>query len=286
MSPLRKRFIEEMQLDGKREKTIKSYVQSVKNLADWYNTCPSKLTDEEVRQYFLNCKNVRKYASSTLHARQVGLKFFYKRMFDRKVDVLENFKIKIHQAIPILLEQSEVTKLLDSVRNPKYHLYLMTVYCCGLRAGEGIVLRRHDIDLARKVLIVREGKGGKYREVPLPDRLLELYRSFFARNPDVTLLFPSSTKPGYPLCISSFRRAYKAAAKTAGINKKIVLHSLRHSIATHLLEKGASIRVIQNFLGHSDISSTLRYTRFTEAGVVMTKDILNLICEDLYKKDS
>ena len=168
--------------------------------------------------------------------------------------------------LPVVLSVNEVTRLLQAVREPRYQMCLSTLYACGLRLQEGLHLQVGDLDGERHLVHVRHGKGNKDRYVPLPDPLLVQLRAFWCIHRDPTWLFPGMPFAGQvrnrPMSPDSVQRALRLALQASGITKPATVHTLRHSYATHLLEAGVDLRVIQGYLGHTSPITTARYTRF------------------------
>jgi len=170
----------------------------------------------------------------------------------------------------------------------RYRVCLSTIYSCGLRLSEGINLRVEDIDSARGVIAVRNSKGNKDREVPLPVKTLELLKEHWKSHRNKALLFPSAARDDAnistaqdPFSKSSVQSAFRSAVKSARINKKATVHSLRHSWATHLLEAGVNLRLIQVWLGHKSPSTTSIYTHLTEKAKTMAIKTINELMADL-----
>ena len=258
MTELRKRMIECLQLRGLSERTQEAYVRAVRQLAEHYHKSPDLLSEEELRQYFLYIKNVKHYSRNTSTIAICGIKFFYEQTLQRNWATFGLLRAPREKKLPVILSQEEVRQILSRLRLPRYKVCLTTIYSCGLRLKEGSNLRLADIDSARMMIHVRHGKGAKDRYVPLPQRTLELLRQYWATHRNPLLLFPS---PGHgevplatataPLHKSSVQDAFSAALKASGNNKRASVHTLRHSWATHLLEAGVNLRLIQLWLGHS-----------------------------------
>ena len=261
VTELRKRMIECLQLRGLSERTQESYVRAVRQLSEHYHKSPDLITEEELRQYFLYIKNVKHYARNTSTIAICGIKFFYERTLERKWSIFGILRAPREKKLPVILSREEVRRILSLVRLPRYQVCLTTIYSCGLRLQEGTDLRVADIDSARRMIHVRHGKGAKDRYVPLPDRTLELLRQYWITHRNPALLFPSEgrdhidlVKSTEPMAKRSVQDAFHAALKESGNNKRASVHTLRHSWATHLLEAGVNLRLIQEWLGHSSAS--------------------------------
>lgn len=273
MTPLRKRFIEDMQLRGLSPATQVAYVRVVRDLATYYRKSPAQISEEELRQYFLYLKNERQVSRSTSTIALCGIKLFYEQTLQREWPVLQLVRPERERKLPVILSQAEVQHLLNCVRRLSYRACLSTIYACGLRRQEGVQLQVGDIDSSRMMLSVRQGKGCKDRYVPLPQATLELLRRYWVTHRHPVWLFPARHQGGLamgevtkPLCGTSLHRAFQAALHESDINKPATIHSLRHSWATHLLEAGVNLRTIQVYLGHQSLSSTALYTHLTPDG--------------------
>jgi integrase/recombinase XerD len=271
MTPLRKRMIEDLQLRGYADRTVEAYVRAVAQLARFYGRSPEQLAEKDVRQYFLHLSTVRKVARATLTVYLCGIKFFYEETLGRQWHVLDVARPMREKKLPVVLGRDEVWKILDRVRRPVYRVCLITIYSCGLRLVEGARLQVSHIDGARKALQL-PGKGGKHRCVPLPDATLQLLRAHWRTHRNPVWLFPSTRQPrvpsaaeaaGRPITGDSVQQAFRRALQQSGVRKGAHVHTLRHSYATHLLEDGVELRLIQEYLGHSNVRTTQIYTHLT-----------------------
>jgi len=284
---LRKRMIEDMQLRGMAEKTQASYLRSVHKLAEHYNKPPDQITEEELRQYFLYLTNVKKYARATVTIALCGIKFFYNYTSRRDWPSVKLIRPKREKKLPVILSVEEVRKILALVRLDRYRTCLSTIYSCGLRLQEGVNLRVEDVDSARMLLHIH-GKGAKDRYVPLPAKTLELLREFWKTHRNPVWLFPSPSRngldepiAGMPLSLTSVQNAFKKARLKAGINNRASVHTLRHSYATHLLETGVNLRLIQEYLGHNTPTTTSVYTHLTDRAKSSASQTINQLMADL-----
>jgi site-specific recombinase XerD len=279
-------MIEDMQLAGYSARTQEVYVWAVSQLFDHFHCTPAQLTEEQLRQYFLYLTNERKVSRSTATIALCGVKFFFERTLKRDWTALELIRPRREQKLPVVLSREEVRRILDQVHTPVYRTCLTTIYSCGLRLLEGARLQIHDIDSGRMLLHIH-GKGGKDRYVPLPDRTLELLREFWKTHRSRPWAFPATTrgpKPNLaiqPLTGSSLHCAFKSALQQAGISKRAHIHSLRHSYATHLLEMGVNLRIIQENLGHRSARTTQIYTHLTKEARDAVIHPLNELMKDL-----
>lgn len=288
MTALRQRMIEDLQLRGLAPNTQGSYVRAVRQLAEHYGKSPDRINEEEVRQYFLYLKNDKQVAPKTLGVALAGVKFLYVHTLKREWRTLDLVRRSRERKLPAVLSIAEVHKVLGHIRRPRFRVCLSTIYACGLRVSEGVQLQVQDIDSERMVVHVRHGKRGKDRYIPLPQRTLEMLREFWCTHRHPQWLFPLPTKDGVPsatakkpMCISGVQYCFKAALKASGIQKEASVHTLRHSYATHLLEAGMGLRVIQSYLGHSSPQTTAIYTHLTRATEERSAKTIDQLMADL-----
>lgn len=280
MTELRRKMIEDMQLHGYSEKTRESYVNAVKGLSAFYKRSPDKLTEEEIRDFFLHLVNERRSARSTVTVYLCGIKFFYEKTLGRDWLVFDLIRPKKRNKLPVVLTTEEVRHILSFIRNPAARMALETIYSCGLRLSEGIHLEVSDIDGKRTTVHVRNGKGGKDRYVPLPRKTLEHLRSYWTLLRPRPWLFPAK-KGGEPISDTTLQKTFKAALRQSGIEKKVSIHSLRHSYATLLLENGIDLRTIQEILGHKSPQTTSVYTHLTRKSIERLHATINKLMCDL-----
>jgi site-specific recombinase XerD len=257
---LRQKMIEDMQLRGLAERTQQSYVAAVRGLAQYYGKSPAALSEGELRAYMLDLKNEKKAATSTCMQVLSALKFLYQHTLKQPWPILDFVKPERERKLPVVLSREEVQRVLSWVRKPVYQVCLSTIYSCGLRLKEGLQLEVGDINSSRMVLAVRRGKGGKDRYVPLPERTLAQLRWYWSQHHHPRWLFPGQGfGPKKVMNPSSVQRAFGAAVKASGLSKAASVHTLRHSYATHLVEAGLDIRLIQQYLGHDSLTTTYLY---------------------------
>jgi integrase/recombinase XerD len=274
MTPLRQRMIEDMRLVGLSDGTQRVYLDAVKNLARRYRRSPDELTEEQVREHFLELSR-RGLAPSTVRVQLFALKFLYLKTLRRDWSLLKLFRIKKTKRLPVVLSRAEVWLLLDHLKRPDLRMCATLMYACGLRASEAARLRIDDVDGKRMVVWVRQGKGDKDRQVPLPRRTLQSLREYWRdRRPPQPWLFPDGTGKA-PVNRGTLDRAVRAALQQSGIRKRVSCHTLRHSYATHLLERGADLRTIQGLLGHANIKSTIVYLHLTQGVMENVRKTIN-----------
>jgi len=273
MSELRRRMIEDMHLHGFSTKTRQCYVDAVKNLSRYYNRPPDQLSENEVRQFFLYLIKEKGVAASTFRVYLCGIKFFYEATLKKPWPLFDLARPPKRKKLPVVLSPGEVHRILSLVRKPLFRMSLTLIYSCGLRLSEGLRLQVSDIDSARMAVRVQNGKGGKDRYAPLPPRTLELLREYWMIERPRPLLFPSQ-KRSVPISASALQKAFKDALRQSGIQKNASVHTLRHSYATHLLENGVDIRLIQEILGHENSQTTFLYAHLTRKSTDKLRSVL------------
>ena len=272
MSPLRKRFLEDMQLHGYSPKTQSCYVGAVRGLARHYGKSPDLITEEELRQYFLHLTLEKKVARATATIALCAIKFFFQHTLQRNWTCFKILRPPKSKKLPVVLSREEVQNILGCVQTPIYRVCLTTIYAGALRLNEGCCLQIADLDTDRMLLRV-SGKGNKQRLVPLAQRTLDRLRELWPSHRSPVWLFPALTRHGFkhsvahnagPITHSTLQRAFGRALQQSGVRKAAHVHTLRHSMATHLLEAGVNLRVIQNILGHATPNTTALYTHLTQ----------------------
>lgn len=270
MTPLRRRMHEDMQLRGLAVRTQESYLAAIRQLARHYGASPDQLSDEEIRQYFLFLRNEKRVAPSTANVALQAVKFLYTYTLQRPWPFRDLIRPPLPQQLPVVLSPDELWRIIGQVRLPHYRVCLSLIASCGLRLLEAVRLQVTQIDSARMQLRIQSGKGNKDRYVPLPPRLLPILRTHWSSHRNPVWLFPSPGPTGdqrttatAPMEESGLQKAFRRARVAAGIHKPASIHTLRHSWATHLLEAGVNLRLIQLWLGHSSPTTTTIYTHLT-----------------------
>jgi integrase/recombinase XerD len=288
VTPLRQRMIEDMQLRGLSEYTQRAYIRAVRQLAEYYDKSPDQITEEELRQYFLYLKNEKQVARSTSTVALCGIKFFFERTLQRRWPAFELIRPAQQEKLPVVLSVAEVRAILQRVRRPYYQVCLSTIYACGLRISEGTQLQVRAIDSERMTLHVRKGKRSKDRYVPLPQPTLDLLRQHWTTHRHPVWLFPARRSRGHlvpeatkPISTESVGRAFGAAVTESGVRKAATVHTLRHSWATHLLEAGVNLRLIQSYLGHRSPHTTALYTHLTRTAQAQATETVNQLAQGL-----
>ena|SRR5271166_445460 len=277
ISPLRRRMIEDMTIRKLAPKTQQGYIRTIKDLAAFIGRSPDKASFEDVRRFQLQlAKNGAQVP--ILNHTVAALRFFF-RVTLKRYAIVEHTRF-IHEPcrLPVVLSSEEVGRLLDAAPGLKYKAALSVAYGAGLRASEVVSLKVCDIDSERMLIRVEQGKGRKDRYVMLSPHLLELLRAWWKAAKPQGWLFPGQNRVN-TLSTRQLNRAFHAAAKTAEIKKRVSLHTLRHSFATHLLEQNIDIRVIQVLLGHDKLETTARYTRVATGMIANVTSPLDLLSQ-------
>lgn len=261
MSQLRRQMIEDLELGGYAPGTKQLYVAAVREMAGYFMRSPAALTRAELRRYATYLREERCRSASRLRGHLAAIKFLYGKTLGRPEEVSFLSWPTGTQKLPAVLSRAEVAALLRALEHPTYRMVATTLYATGMRVREVCALETRDIDSSRGVIVIRHGKGDKPRLVPLHRRLLLSLRAYFRQQrPEPPVLFPASMARGH-VRVATFRQALHRATKQAGLTKKVVPHVLRHSCATHMLEAGTDLRVIQAILGHGSVLTTTRYLR-------------------------
>lgn len=277
--------IKALQLAGMSESTQLCYTRSVRKLVDFYGTAPDRITEQQVQDYFLHRRNEDRWTASTLRIAQSGIKFFFINVLQRDWHTFSYLNAKRERRLPCILSNAEVYRILGEVKTFHNYVFLATVYACGLRLSEALALQVSDIDSSRMMVHVHRGKGAKDRFVPLPDETLRLLRQYWMTHKNPVLIFPATgrgqnqgTVSKTPMAIASVQGAFRQAKLAAGIKKRRVsIHTLRHCYATHLLEAGTNPRVIQRYMGHGNLETTMAYFHLTQKGAEDAYAIINSV---------
>jgi site-specific recombinase XerD len=285
MSPLRRRMIEDMNARRLGPHSQRSHVYSCERFAAFLKRSPDTATAEDVRRFQLHLMESGASISNRNRI-MTGLKFLLRVTLRRLDLVAEIYHLKEPQRLPLVMSPEEAKRLLAMAGTSKVRVLLALGYGCGLRAGEVVRLKVGDIDSAQNVIRVVQAKGRKDRHVMLPPEVLGLLRQWWRERPrddrgvppDQRWLFPGR-RPGRPMTTRQLSRLFHDTAEAAGIRKPVTLHSLRHSFATHLLERGTDIRIIQALLGHHKLDTTARYTRVATGMIASIESPLHLLSE-------
>lgn len=279
MGSLCQRMTEDLKLKNYAPSTRSEYVRCAKQFATYHMRSPAEMGEREIRDFLLSLALEGK-GVETLKMYIAALKFLYGTTLRRPEEIVALPWPKVPHRLPDILSGTEVDQLLGAVGPLLYRAVVMTAYGSGLRIGEACSLRVDDVDSKRKLIHVRDGKRARDRYVPLPDRLLHFLREYWRQvRPPGPFMFPGA-KAGRPISPHAVRDALAKGIRKAGIKKRIKMHSLRHSFATHLLEGGTDIRVIQAVLGHASIRTTMRYTQVSQKHVGRVTSPLDILGTD------
>lgn len=270
----------ELRVRGLAKRTRENYLQYMRSFVRHFMLPPDRLTIEHVKQYQFHLTKDRGYAYSSFNGHVCAIRFFYNYVLDLGWDVKRIPYQKRGRKLPVVLSRAEVLALFDAVQNLKHRTILMALYAGGLRIGEVLRLRARDIDSGRMMIRIEQGKGRKDRYVMLSAKLLETLRRYWRECRPGHWLFPGKD-PARPLSHSSVRSFFRRARKRTGIQKEICPHALRHSFATHLLERGVNLRVIQRLLGHRSLRTTELYTHVAQTDIVNTASPLDDLLPDV-----
>jgi integrase/recombinase XerD len=258
MTPLRQQMQADMVLHGLAKRTQEAYLSAIIGIAKYYHRSPDLISPDEIKQYLLHLINDRHLSTSTTNQAGCALKFLYRFTLKRAQTCIDIPLRRTPEKLPACLSRQEVTDIINYSTNLRHRALLMVAYGSGLRVSELCSLKVNDIDVARMMLRVRAGKGGKDRYTLLSPLLLTTLRSYCKRYHPATWLFPGIDEHK-PIGHSLPQRLFQAAKRHANIHKEGGIHSLRHAFATHLIESGVDLHTIKELMGHSHISTTERY---------------------------
>jgi len=275
MTPLRQRFLDDLRLRNYSPRTLEAYVLRVAQFAQHFRRSPDQLGMEDVRAYQLHL--LEQQASwSRFNQTVCALRFFFGVTLGRTDQVPLIPYGKRPRTLPSVLAPEEVVRLFDAVPAGRQRLRLQVLYACGLRLNELLHLRPTDVDSARMVVLIRQGKGRKDRLAPLSPRLLQELRAYWQSYRPTVWLFPGECADG-TLCPVTVQRQCQVAAQRAGLSKRCSPHTLRHSYATHLLEAGVDVLTLQAILGHSDLRTTAHYVHVDSRRLRSAPSLLDLL---------
>jgi integrase/recombinase XerD len=276
MTTLRQRMLEDLRIRNYASTTVKCYIRAVAEFARHFNKPPDQLGAEEIRSWQLFLLNERRVKLSTYIQAVCALRFFYQNTLHRKIEIDRIPLPRYEKKLPVILSKTEVKALLEAPKNLKHRAMLATMYGTGLRVSEVTNLKVSDLDGERHVIWVRGGKGHKDRQVKLAEPLREVLAAYWRWKRPTGWLFPGRN-PGCPIDRTSVFEACKKAARRAGIAKRVHPHSLRHAFATHLLDDGVNLLVLQTLLGHAHLKTTARYLHLSDSVVRSTRSPLEML---------
>jgi integrase/recombinase XerD len=275
MGTLRNQMTDAMKLRRFSPRTQQSYLAAVCGLAKYYRTAPDQLDFEKIKAYLLHLTVERALSWSTCNVVVSALRFFYIEVVGWEKVSLPIPPRQKPKTLPVLLSRQEIERLFACAGSPKYRVLLMTTYAAGLRVSEVVNLKPADIDSQRLMIRVEQAKGAKDRYTLLSPRLLAELRLYWKLYRPTTWLFPSTRDPQRKLAIGRAQKIYYEAKRKAGITRGHGIHTLRHCFATHLLEAGLDLRTIQSLMGHTAITTTMRYLQVRSLDT--KQDLLDLL---------
>jgi integrase/recombinase XerD len=289
MTPLRQHMIAALHLSGKSARTQASSVREVRLLAQFYHKAPDRISEQELQASFLHRKNVDGLAPASTRICSSGIRFFSQHVLKRDWSTLSLLRAQTTHRLPAVLSVEEVRRVLQAATPLHNQVYCTTVYSLGLRLHEALSLQVSDIDGQRLQVHVHRGKGAKDRYVPLPEETLALLRTYWKTHRHPAWLFPAtgrdhtqSPTAASPMSRSSVQGACRKAKQRAGITTMgVAIHTLRHSYATHLLEAGVHPRLIQRYLGHTPLETTMLSLHLTHTGQEEAYERLNALMHGL-----
>lgn len=280
MTALRQKLVDELDLRGFALNTKDSYVGAVYRLARHFKKSPDLISDDQLKEYLLHLIRDQQRSHGTMSVVTSALRFFYGHVLHRSTAAVEEALPRVRKKTirPRVYSPEEIERLLSvECLNPKHRALLMTTYAAGLRVSEVCHLRVADINSARMQIRVNQGKGGKDRYTILSARLLAELRAYWRLVRSPVWLFPSSFFPDRPLTVATAQKVFDRAVELAKLPDHGGIHSLRHSFATHLLEAGVDLPVLQRLLGHSNLATTARYLHVRQERLALLKSPLDLI---------
>lgn len=272
--PAVKRFFEDLKLNGKSTRTQQAYCRAVRKFSVFLGHSPELATEDQLRCYLLYLVDSKRWKGSTINVAQQALKLYFRITCPRDWGVLKLARVQVEQKLPVVISIGEVHTLLKLIEKPSMRCYFTVAYAMGLRLQEALHLQIADIDSKRMLVHVHRGKGAKDRLVPLPLSTLDDLRRYWATHRNPVWLFPAEGRQhklaptaDRPMSESSVQDTIKAVLRQLNWdNRGISTHTLRHCYATHLLEAGVSLKLIQKYLGHKHLTSTMVYLHVTTVG--------------------
>lgn len=264
----------ELKIRGFSKRTVESYLYHNINFSNFIKKEPKDVFEQDAKKYIAYLMSERKYSPRSVNLALSSLKFFYN-------EILQNSAFnavkapKLEKKLPTVLTKDEMKKLINAVKNPKHRLLIEFMYSSGLRVSECVNLKIDDLDLNEKMGKIKHGKGRKERYIILSGNLINHFTDYISKKKDNSQYIFSVN--GRPISVRQAQKVVKEAAKQAGIKKRVFCHALRSSFATHLLEAGTDIRVIQELLGHSDLSTTQIYTKVSTQQLKKVKSPLDAL---------
>lgn len=272
--PFIQRFADDLKLTGKSQRTVQSYCRALRKLSEHLGHDPNQACEDDVRKYLLFVTEQKKWSSSTVNVALQAIKLYYRITCPRDWPILKLARVKVEQKLPVVISIGEVLTLLKLIEKPAMQCFFSVVYHLGLRLNEALHLQISDIDSKRMMVHIHRGKGAKDRKIPLPEATLEILRKYWSTHRNPRFVFPAegrdhkqAPKASRPMSESSVQDVIKAVLDQLNWSERgISTHTLRHCYATHLLEAGISLKLIQKYLGHKHLTSTMIYLHITTVG--------------------
>jgi site-specific recombinase XerD len=279
MPTLREKFIQQMQLTGRSLRTIETYIDCIIALTKYFKTSPDLLTSEQIRAYLIYCLVEKKLSKSWLNQTISALKILQVEVLKREWSMFDLPRVRQNIKLPVVFSLQEVTELLMALGNIKHRALLQLTYSAGLRVSEVRHLKVSDIDSSRMLVRVEQSKGNKDRYVVLSPVVLPLLREYYKQYRPKVFLFEN--KDGLPVSEKTAQRIFKNALAKSGIKKDVSIHSLRHSYATHMMEQGVALPIIQQMMGHKSLRSTSIYLHVQQYSIDKVRSPLDNLNFDL-----
>jgi integrase/recombinase XerD len=264
-TPLRQRMLQALSIRNLSPRTTRTYISLVSRFALFFHRAPDRLGLPEIERYLFFLRDEKKVSYCLFNQTVCALRFFYLHVMELPDLVIRIPYGRREKHFPIVLSVNEMLAILAALGSLRDRVLITVLYSAGLRLGEVCRLRVENIDSARMLLHIRQAKGHKDRYVPLSPIALELLREWWRQSRPSGLLFPCAKDPLHPIHHSTVQRALKLAVRRAGLTKRVSPRTLRHSFATHLMEQGMNMRVIQTLLGHAHTRTTEIYTHVSPA---------------------
>lgn len=276
------RFVSDLKLKSYAKRSIQSYQRALRQLQNFCCKALEDIAEEDLREYWLYCKEELRWGSATLRISYSGIKHFFTYTLKREWEVLNAVKFERHTTLPTVLSIDEVRDILKTLTTQQNHAFYQTVYSLGLRLTEALTLQVMDINSDRMVVHLHCGKGAKDRLIPLPETTLQTLREYWKTHRNPRWVFPGlgrDSKAGptaeQPVSATTVQGALRRAIRKLKIRKHVHPHTFRHSYATHLIEAGVPVRHVQDYLGHETLASTMVYLHLTTAGQRESHDLIN-----------
>lgn len=271
------RFIDLMNTENYSPSTIESYKYHVKELFKFYPMDASRISNDMVQDYQVYIINVRKVSRSWQNQSINAIKLFYRKVYGKWIKEYAVTRPRKSFHLPTVLSLQEVQSIIETLHNLKHKAIISLIYSCGLRISECINMRIRDIDSDRMLVKVVGGKGRKDRYIPLDKQVLLLLRDYYSKHKPFQYLFENNVTPGKQYSDKSIQNIFNRTVKAVGITKRATVHTLRHSFATHHVEKGTNLAIIQKLLGHKNIKTTMIYVHVAASLIAETESPASML---------